>query len=102
MKYYKKFKILQALRADVGDEPIFYPDNATKLYGISFPEHGFKMGRDYDVFNQAFIDKDGAKPYDKIAHFTNKGVKRLLKVSPQARARIDEIWKEYIVNAGDY
>lgn len=102
MTHYQKYKILQILRAEVGDEPIFYPDNATKLYAVSFVEHGFKMGRDYDVFHQVVIDKDGARLYDHVAHFTNKGIKRLLKTSEKARARIDEIWKEHIINASDY
>ena len=96
MKYYKKFKILQALESEVGMGAIFYPENATKEYGISFMEDKFKFGRDYVIDYRAIILGDGVSPYEPTANFTKKGVKKLLKISPQARKVIDDLWKHWI------
>lgn len=96
MKYYKKFKILQALESEVGMGAIFYPENATKEYGISFMEDKFKFGRDYVIDYRAIILGDGARPYEPTANFTKKGVKKLLKISPQARKVIDDLWGHWI------
>lgn len=102
MKYYKRFKILQALECEVEMGAIFCPDNAAKEYGISFHDDKFKFGRDYVIDYRAIISGDGAKPYEPTANFTKKGVKKLLKISPQARKVIDDLWKHWIRDASDY
>lgn len=96
MTHYKKFKILQALESEVGMGAIFYPENATKKYGISFMEDKFKFGRDYVIDYRAIILGDGARPYELTANFTKKGVRKLLKISPQARKVIDDLWGHWI------
>ncbi|MDL0089187.1 hypothetical protein [Campylobacter gastrosuis] len=101
MKYYKKFKILQELEAKAGNGAIFIINNPYKDYGVSFIEGGFKHGRDYKATLSVSIDQGSVKPF-AVVHFTNKGVKKLLKKSIKARARIDEIWKEHIINADNY
>ncbi|WP_169943106.1 hypothetical protein [Campylobacter sp. RM15925] len=97
MKYYDKYKILQALEsAEMFSGAIFCPETATIDYGVSFVEQGFRMGRDYDVNYLIVIDSNGARPYKPNSYFTKKGIKRLLKCSPLARARIDELWDYWI------
>ena len=99
MTHYKKFKILQELELHYCGEMIFSPENAAKEYGAAFIDDKFKLGRDYEVHPGCILDKDGVKPHVPYVVFTYKGVKRLLKVSQKARDKIDELWREYIVDA---
>lgn len=101
MTHYKKFKILQELEFNFGNDMIFSPENATKEYGVAFGEHKFRPGRDYDVHQGCVIDENGVRPCEPYMSFTYKGIKRLLRVSQKARDRIDELWREHIVD-GDY
>lgn len=90
---YRKFLLLQEAYIDEGLGGIFYPEMATKFYGVSFMDGILKLNKHYEVLPSVIIDGNGARPTQQI-YFTNKGIKKLLKVNKKMRDEVNSLYEE--------
>ncbi|WP_315508615.1 hypothetical protein [Campylobacter showae] len=96
MTHYKKYKIAKELYGRETGADIFHPEYVTRDYEVALSFKKFKLGRDYEVSPYIIRNENGLRIAKHELRFTDKGVKKLLKMSQKARARIDELWKDFI------
>ena len=92
MKAYDKYLILNKRYIEYGIGEIFDPEYATKAYGVSFIDLTFQ--KHYISSLSVSIDASGAHG-GVSAHFTDKGIKKLLKTNEKMQKEINDLWEEY-------
>ncbi len=92
MKPFEKYTILQQLHIGENLGAIFSAEYATKFYGVDFTKLTYK--KHYEPYLSCVIDATGAHG-DVALHFTEKGIKKLLKSNVKMQKEINDIWDEY-------
>lgn len=92
MKVYDKYIILNKRYIEYGFGEIFDPEYATKTYEVSFIDLTFQ--KHYISSLSVSIDALGA--HGRVStHFTDKGIKKLLKTNEKMQKEINDLWEEY-------
>ena len=92
MKVYDKYIILQRLHIEANLGAIFSVESATKFYGVNFYSLTYK--KHYAPYLSVIIDGNGVQG-SVSAHFTDKGIKKLLKTNEKMQKEINDLWEEY-------
>ena len=92
MKIYDKYKILQRLYIENSLGAIFSVESATKFYGVNF--YLLTYEKHYVPCLSVVIDCNGVQG-SVCAHFTDKGIKKLLKTNQKMQKEINNLWEEY-------
>ncbi|MDD2385027.1 MAG: hypothetical protein PHN18_12610 [Sulfurospirillaceae bacterium] len=91
MKPFDKYIILQRLHIEESLGAIFSTENARKFYGVDFQRLTYK--KHYEPCLSCVIDATGAHG-DVALHFTEKGIKKLLKTNEKMQKEINDLWEE--------
>ena len=89
MKTYDKYLILQRLHIEANLGAIFCTESATKFYGVNFYSLTYK--KHYAPYLSVVIDGNGVHG-SVSAHFTDKGIKKLLKTNEKMQKEINDLW----------
>ena len=92
MKVYDKYIILQRLHIEESLGAIFSTESATKFYNVSF--YALEYKKHYAPYLSVVIDGDGVHG-SVCTHFTDKGIKKLLKTNKKMQKEINDLWEEY-------